>query len=134
MKTLQKNVYYCDFCKKKGMGKAAMASHEKRCTANPNRHCGMCDYQAPYTEEDKTEHLAVGKDYSVQDYFDKLSLWHGGCPACVLSIFRQYGMAYLKEWNDKNAARTADYEDVYYPYADKVKEYWEERDRDEAYY
>ena len=42
MKTLLKKVYYCDFCKKKGMSASAMSVHEKHCTLNPNRQCRLC--------------------------------------------------------------------------------------------
>ena len=42
MKTLLKKVYYCDFCKKKGMSASAMSKHEKHCTLNPTRECGLC--------------------------------------------------------------------------------------------
>lgn len=35
MKTKVKEVYYCEFCKKKGMVRALMEHHEKYCTANP---------------------------------------------------------------------------------------------------
>ncbi len=36
--------YYCDFCKKSGGRKDAIENHEKVCTANPNRQCGLCDH------------------------------------------------------------------------------------------
>ena len=42
MKARQKWVYYCDFCKKKLMVRAAMERHEKHCTMNPDRVCRMC--------------------------------------------------------------------------------------------
>lgn len=35
--------YRCDFCgRKKLLSAGAMDMHEKRCTMNPNRICGMC--------------------------------------------------------------------------------------------
>lgn len=44
MKTIVKNVYYCDYCKKKkGLSKGAMSIHEKHCTGNINRVCRMCE-------------------------------------------------------------------------------------------
>lgn len=30
MKTIKKNVYYCDFCKKKGLSKYHLEIHEKQ--------------------------------------------------------------------------------------------------------
>jgi hypothetical protein len=35
--------YYCEFCGKSGGSASHMSRHEKYCTANPNRRCGMCD-------------------------------------------------------------------------------------------
>ena len=42
MRVQLKKVYYCDFCKKKGMSAASMSKHEKHCTLNPSRQCGLC--------------------------------------------------------------------------------------------
>jgi len=45
MKEKQKIVYYCDFCKKKGLVKHAMERHENRCFKNPDnlRPCFECN-------------------------------------------------------------------------------------------
>lgn len=43
MKRVKKWVYYCEFCKKSGRSASHMAQHEKHCTANPDRECGMCE-------------------------------------------------------------------------------------------
>lgn len=40
----QKPVYYCKHCKKYRLAKNAMEKHEKGCTLNPRRDCGMCEY------------------------------------------------------------------------------------------
>lgn len=34
--------YYCEFCKKANCCAPAMTKHERACTGNPNRICGMC--------------------------------------------------------------------------------------------
>lgn len=41
----RKPVYYCDFCRKYRLRRASMIVHEKCCTLNPNRVCGLdgCD-------------------------------------------------------------------------------------------
>ncbi|MCK5346673.1 MAG: hypothetical protein KAR20_24855, partial [Candidatus Heimdallarchaeota archaeon] len=44
MRVVKKNVYYCDFCKKKGL--RSLKIHEKHCTANPDRECRLCDNQS----------------------------------------------------------------------------------------
>jgi len=43
MKIVKKNVYYCGFCKKKGLSASHMYKHEKHCTANLDRQCDFCD-------------------------------------------------------------------------------------------
>ena len=43
MKTVKKNVYYCDFCGKRSLAALHMHNHEDGCTMNPNRKCGLCD-------------------------------------------------------------------------------------------
>ena len=40
MKTVKKNVYYCDFCKKRSL--RSLKTHETHCTGNPDRHCQLC--------------------------------------------------------------------------------------------
>lgn len=44
MKKLTKDVFYCDFCKKHGLSKHKMITHEQRCTNNPvnDRKCFHC--------------------------------------------------------------------------------------------
>lgn len=42
MRVKKVNRYYCEFCKKSGQSASHISKHEKRCTLNPNRHCGMC--------------------------------------------------------------------------------------------
>lgn len=48
---LLKKVYYCDFCKKKGMSAASMSKHEKHCTLNSNRQCRLCILHSLSSEE-----------------------------------------------------------------------------------
>lgn len=43
MKIIKKNVYYCNFCNKRGLSSYWMRQHEEHCTMNPNRHCNMCE-------------------------------------------------------------------------------------------
>ena len=44
MKTLNKPVYYCDYCKKHGLSKSSMVRHELICHMNPanDRPCLHC--------------------------------------------------------------------------------------------
>ena len=53
MKILIKKVYYCDYCKKKkGLSASAMTLHERHCTLNPNRICGVCEVYNIRNKED----------------------------------------------------------------------------------
>ena len=36
--------YRCGYCGKRGLSSGAMGRHEKRCTLNPDRICGVCAY------------------------------------------------------------------------------------------
>ena len=112
MKAKKKWRYYCDFCKKVGGSKPGMERHELRCTANPNRVCGMCVAldqtqpkiqdlldSLPTLQELELPHgtifsfrvLAEGHAYNVPD-IKKLRLVSGGCPACMLAALRQRGL------------------------------------------
>lgn len=53
MKTIKKEVYYCDFCKKHNTSKSAMVRHEKFCSANPdNKHaCFNCAHLTKVDED-----------------------------------------------------------------------------------
>jgi len=93
MKELLKKVYYCDFCKKKGMSKHHMSKHEMSCTMNPNRKCGLCGYNGIKPKE-------------IDDEND--------CPICHFARLRQtnwtetsyYNLkeAMTKYWCEKNKA------------------------------
>lgn len=77
MKTIKRNRYYCDYCKKSSGGSYAMKLHEAHCTNNPNRKCRMC--------HDPVENPA-GHSVKTIEELRKLA---GECPACMLSVFRQ---------------------------------------------
>lgn len=119
MKTVKKNVYYCDHCKKKGLAASHIRNHEARCTNNPNRYCGACerqsivevvaDLKARFTLADNPNAF----DSADPEWFakegvnteEKLVTWIGepvtlqevrdladNCPACTLAILRQTGL------------------------------------------
>ena len=108
MKTVKKNVYYCDFCKKKGLSGGAMATHEKHCTGNLNRECKLCagSYQIlEYVKELKKRFKIVTikseSEYMKGEWIREEVSWVGkeitldeirdhadGCPICTLTIIR----------------------------------------------
>lgn len=42
MRTAMRPRYYCDHCNKGNGSPSAMRRHERGCTLNPQRVCGMC--------------------------------------------------------------------------------------------
>lgn len=107
--------YKCDFCKKANCSSFAIANHEKGCTANPNRVCGMCKHgigSVPladliqilrdsgikngairyWTKEDRTK---------IQAQLEPLREAAGDCPACMLAAIRQSEYAGYIEFDYK---------------------------------
>lgn len=98
--------YYCDFCKKSGASGGHMKRHERGCTLNPERVCGMCrlagEEQRPMVE--LLQLAAKGGLKALQDATEN-------CPACILAAIRQTpvlrGDAHgdeLAEFSYKNAS------------------------------
>ena len=119
MKIIKKNVYYCDHCKKRTLSGGSMKIHEKRCTANPDRECKMCDNKFNIREIcDQlkkrftiTEYLPETLGYSDTDtHFiewigEKITLKEvrnlvDNCPNCMLSVIRQckFNYHYFKDF------------------------------------
>lgn len=110
MRKERRIVYYCDFCKKRSL--RSLAKHEKNCTANPGRSCGICGggafsevkekYAALFSLKDKEIHIPGFKDpdiIKVAEYKEPFT-WENirddldGCPACLLAVLRQLGLLY----------------------------------------
>lgn len=104
MKTVVKEVHYCDFCKKRYLSKYFMAKHEKHCTANPNRECNICGYPLSASSVERfnnaykiTEygegvtyefHVKWLKKFTIEDIKEEVE----NCPACTLAILRVCGL------------------------------------------
>jgi len=110
MKIVKKNVYYCEFCKKKGLNKGIIANHELHCTGNINRKCRMCEkigiqqknlsllvekYKNTYTIENfmsegcnEIKVIWKASPVTIDDILDDV----GDCPMCALSVLRLSGM------------------------------------------
>lgn len=105
--------YYCEHpgCKKSGGAAWAMRYHEARCTANPNRVCGMCEMCDGGTETlqeliavlpepvgwgecdgDPTGELYKGWHRQAAEGLKRLQELTE-CPACILAAIRQRGIA-----------------------------------------
>jgi len=108
MKAVKKYVYYCDFCKKKGLRKDAIIRHEWHCTMNKNRWCRLCEntsdmaddikmfksrFEVYYPEFRNHESFIssfpkikwIEEPITIEELRDK----YDNCPACILSVLRQ---------------------------------------------
>ena len=104
MKVVKKNVYYCDFCKKKSL--RSLKTHEKHCTGNPDRECRLCDnaqikpiiekYKKYFELIEKMDDrswcdglisikIIYHKEFTLEDIINELDY---RCPNCILAIIR----------------------------------------------
>lgn len=97
--------YYCDHCKKSGCSASHLAKHERGCTANPNRACGVCAkielssrplpeliafVRAKATHGESIEGDPHGSSLWVaNDAVKQLREMADNCPACMLAALRQ---------------------------------------------
>lgn len=106
MRVRKVNRYYCDFCKKANCSRPSIERHERGCTLNPNRHCGMCEMldavQQPIAElitllpDSSPIHTPPDGNDPYKDLADaikeampKLREATHGCPACIMAALRQ---------------------------------------------
>ena len=96
MRKVKRWRYYCDFCKKSGGSGGHIAKHEKHCTMNPNRICGMCAMFS-FDTVPVAELVAILPDIesvegvvaSVEKAMPALREKTQNCPACILAALRQ---------------------------------------------
>ncbi len=88
MKMVMRPRYYCDHCKKSSGSASAIKRHERGCTANPNRVCGMCKM----VHEEEGVEPAPPRDELVRimdnQGFVATCKAANNCPACILSALR----------------------------------------------
>lgn len=106
MITEKVNRYICEFCNKKGLSASHISKHEKRCTKNPNRYCGLCeetrdiktlinDFSSRFKIGFNAEFLEGINEPEFLAYFtkpltlDDVIISCDGCPACTLAVLRQ---------------------------------------------
>jgi hypothetical protein len=111
MKVLKKNVYYCDFCKKRSLSGGHLKKHEVHCTLNPDRECKFCKnyFKSTYNIKDIIEEFKTRfKIVILNDIFDTEQVqWLkepitleeirkrvNNCPNCIFSIIRQCKLNY----------------------------------------
>ena len=135
MKTVKKNVYYCDFCNKRGLSAGHMRAHEKHCTANPNRSCRICGsgFRDPISSEDfKARYKIIETEKNGFVSFkikwigpkitmDEIDNIVDDCPACKLSLFRLSGLTHH-----------VFHDTLKFDYKEALAKYWKERNDEEA--
>jgi len=88
MRTAMRPRYYCDHCKKGNGSPSAMRRHERGCTLNPQRVCGMCKMLA----EEGGPEPAPPRDDLVRildtEGFPAMRTAAENCPACILAALR----------------------------------------------
>ena len=84
--------YYCEHCRKGNGSPSAMKRHERGCTLNPNRVCGMCkmlaDEGGPEPAPPRDELLRVMD----AEGFKAMAAAANDCPACILTALRVRNM------------------------------------------
>src|ERR1700683_2010310 len=91
--------YYCDFCPRGYFKKPSMERHEKGCTANPKRVCGLCEYAEPPLKQRPMSDLIAclspkidWADVDTKEGMKRLRELTEGCPGCILAAIRQSGI------------------------------------------
>ncbi len=84
VRTAMRPRYYCDHCNKGSGSHSHMRRHERGCTANPQRVCGMCKYASTKANKTPAELVEIldteGFKALCEEVYD--------CPACILSALR----------------------------------------------
>ena len=132
----KKNVYYCEYCKKKSL--RSVKIHEKHCTANPDRECRLCDnkpikpivvkYQKYFNVNSENCTVVFHKEFTLRDLVNELDYI---CPNCILALIRclglnRYYMEKKYKFNYKKALANW--------WAVENKKAWEEDEHDSIYY
>lgn len=105
--------YYCDFCKKANCSGASISKHEKHCTLNPERVCGMCKlikrsqpdlanavsflpdpklYEVSEINLGVESYYFKGLENAVEQLMDNLRDKLDDCPVCIMAALRQRGI------------------------------------------
>lgn len=136
MKVKTKKVYYCEFCNKHNLSVSAITNHEKHCTLNPDRKCGVCGGNGVNKDDIKflkNNHDILlswkGKDGAnegilgthIGEFNDKVKelMSRINCPACMLAIIRQ---SRIKEFP------------VEFNFEEEMKDYWKRKNEEEDFY
>lgn len=118
MRTKKITRHYCDFCSKGGFFRAKMEAHEKGCTANPNRVCGMCRVAGEDQQPAEVLEAAMQKDvaakrtqdsWGVEIELDALRVAANHCPSCILATIRKTDICFAFNVKDEFRAFWAEH-------------------------
>lgn len=100
MRSAKRTRYYCDHCGKGSGSPSAMRRHERGCTLNAQRECGMCA-QLGLVPTSRQELARIMRDLG----FEAMLKTAADCPACVLSALRLEGYpdGGVGEWSFQEA-------------------------------
>ena len=121
MRTAMRPRYYCDHCKKGNGSPSAMRRHERGCTLNPHRVCGMCAKlhddggPEPAPPRDELLRLLDGEG------FKAMAAAANDCPACILAALRSRNVR--SEFGPYTVPGPEDGRNEW-SYAEAKKEYW----------
>jgi hypothetical protein len=126
MRSVMRMRHYCDHCKKSTGTKPAMVKHEKGCTANPVRVCGICNLMGEVQKP--IEELLIVSEKG----FKALSEACHGCPCCILASDRQgKPESYPRFWEHPSVTERGDWD-----FKTAMKQFWidyNEEHRDPRY-
>ena len=88
MRTVMRPRYYCDHCNKGNGSPSAMRRHERGCTLNPQRICGMCSMLAREGGPAPAPPLRLLVQVLDVEGFKAMCELANNCPACILSVLR----------------------------------------------
>lgn len=120
--------YYCEFCKKSGASGGHMAAHERACTANPHRECGMC--REAGIEQSPIEDLITALLCKGTDYEEGLKVLYEicSCPACILATIRQSKVQKVAECEDEEGIYLS------FDFKEAKKDFWADLREQRSYY
>lgn len=122
MRKVQRWRYYCEYCKKSGGSAYHMEMHEKGCTNNPHRVCGMCRNAG--LKQAGIKHLIGALGIGDKEGMDKLRELSKGCPACMLAALRQSGVMEPPDYDPECPGDHIVVEWPNFDFREAKKEFW----------
>lgn len=125
MRRVQRWRYYCDFCKKSGASGGWIAKHERGCTRNPERVCGMCA-KGELSQRPMADLLAALNDGGAE----KVLALAEGCPACVVAAIHAHRKAEPLTYEHETGYSNF----IDFDYAKAAASFWEDVNRNDNGY